>query len=203
MKQMLVTGAPAALMLCLCALCVAQQQPTTRELRERIDDRETREDLLGQTRQRVLERMDQSTFRLKREFDPGRTTQIIQERILEDLDKVINELARRKREEKPPKGPGPDEPGVPGDPDPRNSPSRPGPVDDNINQTPADKSGLTRADRDLKPSSELRQRGEVFLEVVPRNVRKDVIEGATEYIIPKYRKLTEDYYRGVATAARR
>lgn len=198
------TGAPVALVFALCATCVAQQQPTTRELRERLEDRESREDLLRQTRVRVLERMDQSTFRLKREFDPGKTTQLIQERILDDLEKVIDELGRRKMEENDPKNrPGPDEPGVPGPNDPQRGEPKPGPVDDNSNQTPADKSRLTNADKQVKPTTELMQRGEVFLEIVPRNVVKDVVEGGSEQISEKYRKMTEDYYKAVATAAKK
>jgi hypothetical protein len=202
MIQTLIRSAPAALSAVLfCAACPlllagpAATQPTTRDVRDAVDRDEEIRELLGEQPKNLLARlngrMEESQARLADQSDPGAQTQEIQRRIINDIDDLINSL---------PKGKPPPNPKNPGDPADGPKGDIKGPQSAGGTQAAArsEKSAASAAPA-KKLSPELEDRAQAFMQIAPRAV-PSVIEGATEHIDPKYRNLTEAYYRAVAAA---
>ncbi|HSI33620.1 MAG: hypothetical protein ACAI43_18215 [Phycisphaerae bacterium] len=208
-------GALAASALAFCALfapvaLAADDKPASRpskaEARNAVDDKETSAELLGQRSSDVInhakDRMSDSAQRLGRRYDPGAQTQEIQDRIVKDLDELI-ELARKQKEaekKNPPKDPC--GPCLPTDPKSNPAGQQPvGPPTVTDAKSPAGQSATSPGNPASTARSDFQERGEVFLRVSPRT-RDAVIEGSTEKAPDKYAKLTEAYYRGVAQAGK-
>ncbi len=152
----------------------------------------------------VGQRMARSRQRLALNSDPGRVTQLIQERIILDLDGLIEQA--RKQE------------GQPGQADPQmaqkpgekkqgqrptgvqaNNQGKEGQSKPNAGASPAAQSsppGPAPTNTDL--SQAINESSREWGKLSPRT-RDAVLESAGEQVLEKYRKLVEDYYRGVST----
>jgi hypothetical protein len=150
----------------------------------------------------VGDRMARSRQRLALNNDPGKTTQVIQQRILRDLDVLIEQSRKQAC------------PG--GQPQPGQKPgqrmAKPGErqVADVIGngKKPGSKSskGASPAQQSSAPgqeatqtdlSQEIKESASEWGKISPRT-RNAVIEGSSEQVIEKYRRYVEDYYKGVA-----
>lgn len=156
----------------------------------------------------VGDRMARSRQRLAINNDPGKTTQVIQERILKDLDSLIEQSRRQQATASAQPKPGqPQQPGqkmqqpnagqrqvaqntggkVNGPAMNKTSGSNPKP-----NSISPGQSGF---DTDL--SQQIKESAAEWGRISPRT-RNAVIEGADEQIMDKYKRYVEDYYKGVA-----
>jgi hypothetical protein len=153
----------------------------------------------------VGDRMARSRQRLALNNDPGKTTQVIQDRILLDLDSLIDQ-SRKQASAMAAAQPG-SQPGqkmqqpksgrqvadvqakgsIKGEAHNRTSGTNPKP-----NSVSPGQAGINE---DL--SKEIKESAAEWGRISPRT-RNAVIEGADEQIIEKYRKYVEDYYKGVA-----
>lgn len=175
-----------------------------------VDDKELQDSLLGDgkggagTQAKVDEsfklvgtRMARSRQRLALSHDPGKVTQDIQDRILKNLDELID-LAHKNSESQPQSASSGGKPGEqqkPGD-DTRQagaqgqnsgSQSQPKPSAGAVNTNTA---GAGSKPKDLKDITETAAE---WGSVTPR-VRQAVIESRGETIVEQYRKIIEDYY---------
>jgi hypothetical protein len=149
----------------------------------------------------VGDRMARSRQRLAIKNDPGKTTQLIQERILIDLDTLIDQAKKQAAACKP--GPGK---GKPGEQMAKAQADRQ--VADikgqqaknkTSGQNPKQKSVAPgQAGRDQDLSAKIEETAAEWGKISPRT-RAAVQEGADEQIVEKYRRYVEDYYRGMAT----
>ncbi len=184
--------------------------------KEQIENQEADAELLGgdpkaaaESKQlnRVGDRMARSRQRLALDNDPGKVTQEIQKRIVVDLDDMIKQAQQQQASNSQPgkgKGQGPPKPGdgqgqgqqqangqKPGGQSKPNNGSSP------AGQSTVSQGGSTAADT----SSIIKETNREWGSISPR-LRDAVIEGAGEQVIEKYRKLVEDYYRGVSTGGK-
>ncbi|MGH7177637.1 MAG: hypothetical protein ACREJC_09675, partial [Tepidisphaeraceae bacterium] len=150
----------------------------------------------------VGDRMARSRQRLALNNDPGKVTQVIQERILNDLDDLIEQARQAQAQTRNPK------PGAkPGEQMPKpgeqtanaqNQGAKPG-EKPNIGVSPAgDTYRPGQASNAANLSKDIVERLAEWGGLTPR-VREAVIEGANENIVQEYRQLVEDYYRSLAT----
>ncbi|MCC7349050.1 MAG: hypothetical protein IT446_00640 [Phycisphaerales bacterium] len=149
---------------------------------------------------RIGDRMARSRQRLALNNDPGKTTQIIQDRIINNLDELIqmarnqqtnsnNSSSKPQVAEQPKPQPG----------DPANQ--QPGQSQPNHAQTPAQSSTVTPGQTpNADPTTDIHQNMAEWGGLTPRQ-RQAVIEGSNETIIQKYKSLVDDYYRSLATKA--
>lgn len=151
----------------------------------------------------VGQRMARSRQRLALNTDPGKVTQLIQDRIILDLDGLIEQA--RKQECQPGQGEpqmaqqGPQKQGgrptgVQAQNQGENGQSQP-----NAGANPAAQStppGAAATNTDL--ATAINESSREWGKLSPRT-RDAVLEGAGEQVLEKYRKLVEDYYRGVST----
>ena len=149
----------------------------------------------------VGDRMARSRQRLAIKNDPGKTTQLIQERILIDLDTLIDQAKKQAAACKP--GPGKGKPGeqmakaqadrqvadIKGQ-QARNKTSGQNPKQQSV--------APGQAGRDQDLSQKIEETAAEWGKISPRT-RRAVQEGADEQIVEKYRRYVEDYYRGMAT----
>lgn len=159
---------------------------------------EAKADLIG-------DRMARSRQRLAINNDPGKTTQIIQERIIEDFGFLIDQAREqqaqvRNNQNKP--GQRKNQP-RPGDAQAQaqNQGKNPGQPRPNRGNNPAEQSnppGVADPTADL--SKEIAEKAQEWGQISPR-LRDAVIEGSSEKYIEEYRKLIEEYYKSVATKA--
>jgi hypothetical protein len=179
--------------------------------KEQIENQETDTDLLTgdakaehETKQlnRVGDRMARSRQRLALDNDPGKVTQEIQKRIVIDIDDMIKQaqqqMANNQQKPKPgQQGQQPKEGQQPGQQNANGQQSQP-----NNAQNPAQASTVTQAGKpDADLSQKINERNKEWGAISPR-LRDAVIEGATENVSVKYKKLVEDYYRGVSTGGK-
>ena len=150
----------------------------------------------------VGQRMSRSKQRLASDHDPGETTQKIQNRILDNLDALI-EMARAEQSEPPPGGKG--QPSQASDPtagvQPDNSASGHPSTNLPVGSTPAVSATNNRdVDTTGTPTTNITQTLKEWGALSPRK-RAAVIEAATEKPIEKFRGLIDDYYRALGTRA--
>ena len=155
----------------------------------------------------VGERMSRSRQRLALNDDPGRVTQIIQDKILKDLDSMIDQARKQQAEiRNPPKSDSgkaqqQTSPGQPmaGAQQPGKQPGQSKPS--NPQATPAQASnGTPPGGGQVDLSKEIKESLSEWGQVTPR-LRAAQIEGSSESISEQYRKLTWDYYRSLAAKA--
>ncbi len=178
--------------------------------KEDVENQELEQDLLGKKsdtdrieKDTILigDRMARSRQRLALNKDPGKVTQIIQDRIITDMDKLIQEARQQECN-----GTSSPKPGTPQKAAPprssgvvaQNNGKKKGQSKPNRGSTPAANSSApqpTPTQTDL--SQEIRQTSTEWGQISPR-LRDAVIEGSSEQIIEKYRKYVEDYYKGLS-----
>jgi hypothetical protein len=149
----------------------------------------------------VGDRMARVRQRLALNDDPGKTTQIIEDRIVTDLDILIDQARKQQAQT-------------------RNSPPKPGEQQQQQQPRPSDAQAQNQAQQQqqtrannpaqqstLKPGQDgqaelnsIRESMQEWGGVTPRQ-RAAVIEGGGETIIEPYRKLIDDYYKSLATKA--
>jgi hypothetical protein len=153
----------------------------------------------------IGDRMARSRQRLAINSDTGKVTQTIQDRILQDFDVLIDQARQQEAEMRnPPKdSQSAQKQSKPGEQMAKaeNQGSKPGspkvnPVADPAQVSSANAPGNAATDLSKEIKESLAEWGQV----TPR-LRDAQIEGSTETIIEQYRKLTEDYYRSLATKA--
>ena len=169
-----------------------------------LDEKELTDDLLGNNAgqegeggdvSRVGDRMARSRQRLSLSRDPGKTTQEIQQRILKDLDIIIEQSRGQQQQSKsdpkqqqaqrPKPGEKPGEQQA--DNQGQNKPQPDG-QQSAQNSTPNTPAGQANPTGDLKES--LAEWGQL----TPRQ-RAAVMEGKGEQVLEPYRKYIEDYYK--------
>jgi hypothetical protein len=150
---------------------------------------------------RIGDRMARSRQRLAINNDPGKTTQIIQDRIIQNLDELID-MARSQQAKSSGKSTG--KPQVAEQPKPQNGNpdnQQAGHSQPNHAQTPAQSSTVTPGQTpNTDPTTDIHQNMAEWGGLTPRQ-RQAVIEGSSETVIQKYNGLIDDYYRSLATKA--
>ena len=135
------------------------------------------------------QRMARSRQRLALDTDPGKTTQLIQERIVMNMDNLI-QLARQQQAQCKP-GPGQ---GQPQQAMKAQNQGSQGVSQQNQGTTPANSEKLSPGGNNAADlSKDIREKASEWGQLTPRD-RQAVIEGTHETIIPKYKRLTDDYY---------
>jgi hypothetical protein len=181
-----------------------QELVENQELDDFLLNQEPTEESVDQGIRLIGDRMARSRQRLAINHDPGKTTQIIQDRILENLDDLIelarNQQAQASAQQQQGQGQRRQQP-RPGGMQPDNQqaqqPGQPRPAGTQAAQDSQLSDGGTPV-ADL--SEDIRGTADDFMRVSPRT-RDAVIEGSSETVLEKYRRLVEDYYRGVSTRA--
>ena len=143
-------------------------------------------------------RMTRSQVRLGEDQDPGKVTQVVQQKIVDALDRFIDEAKKSQQQqqassqsESEQEGkPDPNSKPKPGDP----SPGKPG------GQTAAAKSQISPGGNPPSPTGDIRETAKDWGGISQRD-RQAIIESAGENIIEKYRTLTEEYYRALSVKA--
>jgi len=136
--------------------------------------------------------------------DPGKVTQLIQKKILDDLDDLIEQA--RKQSAQASSKPGP---GKPGDAKPKPGEGQGKPQNANGqgkkpgSQTggtsPAQDSSLTAGgDPNVDPSKDIHTKMTEWGGLTQRE-REAVLESKGETVIEKYRNYLDDYYKSLAT----
>jgi len=151
----------------------------------------------------VGSRMARSRQRLALNNDPGKTTQLIQDRILADLDGLIEQARKQECQPGQPdqqmaQKPGEKQGSRPTGVQAVNAGKKPG-SKPNAGSSPAANSsapGPAATNTDL--SQAIEESSKEWGRLSPRT-RDAVLEGSSEQVLEKYRKLVEDYYRGVST----
>jgi hypothetical protein len=155
----------------------------------------------------VGDRMGRARQRLAINDDPGEVTQAIQEKIISNLDDLI-EMARKKQAQSA---------GQPQPPNPQQAMAKPKPssgIQPQNGQQQQANAGLKRGNNPASAdyagggsqsadvSADIRQKMSEWGGVTPRQ-RQAVIEGAGEQVIEKYKTMVDDYYRSLATKSDR
>src|SRR6266850_333948 len=178
-------------------------QIENQELDEWLRGAKTSDDQLTDDVKMVGQRMGRSRQRLALDHDPGKTTQAIQDRIINNLDNLI-QLARQQQAQamaKPGKGqrpqqgrqPKPDS-GAKAD----NQGKQQGQPNPNRGQNPAqtERQGGT-GDNTADTSKDIMEKAAEWGALTERE-RQAIIQGTHEKIIEKYKKLTDDYYEMIS-----
>lgn len=180
-----------------------------------VADQELQDDLLGgdpnaeqlqQEAVRVGTRMSRSRQRLADNKDPGRVTQLIQQKVLEDFDLLIKQAQQQQKQSKQQqKGQGQGQqqqrPQQGQQQAPNQGQNQPGQPQPNQGQSPAGQSrppGAGSTEADL--SKPLQETSAEWGSISPR-LRDAVLESKNEDIVGEYRRMIEQYYKAVATEA--
>lgn len=151
------------------------------------------DDQLAEDMKMVGQRMARSKQRLALDHDPGKTTQLIQERILKNLDHLIELSRQQQAQAKPGKGQG----GQAQKPQVAVKPQDGGASKPNQGNQPAGAERITPGGKPtVDASKDIREQASEWGHLTPRE-RAAIIEGTSDTIIPKYKRLTEDYYEAM------
>jgi hypothetical protein len=156
----------------------------------------------------VGDRMARSQQRLQENYDPGKTTQKIQERIVKNMDDLIAMARQQQQQQSSGKGQQPGEPqqGPPkpgeGDAQAQNQGQgqQPGQSQLNKGQQAASNDTASAGNENNAQLGNLKETADQWGQVSPR-LHDAVLEGAGEKVPEKYRKMVQDYYRSLATKA--
>ncbi len=179
-----------------------ENQELDKDLLEGVPDEkksETKAELIG-------DRMARSRQRLAINNDPGKTTQIIQQRIIEDFDFLIDQAREQQAQARnsPQNRPGQRKPQPrPGEDmaQANNQGQQPGQPRPNRGNNPAQQSNAPGpGDNTADLSQDITEKSAEWGQISPR-LRDAVIEGSSDKVVEEYRKLIEEYYRSVATKA--
>jgi hypothetical protein len=155
----------------------------------------------------VGDRMARSQTRLQEKYDPGKTTQKIQERIVKNMDDLIA-MARQQQEQQsasskgqqegdPQQGPPKPEPG---DAQAQNQGKDPAQPQPGPAQNGAKSDSATASNENNAQLGNMKETADQWGQISPR-LHDAVLEGAGEKVPEKYRKMVQDYYRSLATKA--
>lgn len=183
---------------------------------EAVNNQELQDNLLGANpnqqpeadqAQRVGSRMARSRQRLALNSDPGKVTQLIQQKILDDMDALIEEA--RKQQAQSQSKPGQGKPGEgmpkPGDADggkPQNANGQ------GKGQKPGQQIGGTSPAGDSSLSGAGSNNADLSKDIhtamtewggLTQRQREAVLESKGETVIEKYRNYLDDYYKSLAT----
>jgi hypothetical protein len=151
----------------------------------------------------VGSRMARSRQRLALSNDPGKTTQLIQDRIIADLDGLIEQARKQECQpgqpdqqmaQKPGEKMGARPTGVKAE----NAGAKPGQPKQGGSSPAANSGAPGPAATNTDLSQAIEESSKEWGRISPR-ARDAVLEGASEQPLEKYKKLIDDYYRGVAT----
>jgi hypothetical protein len=166
------------------------------ELEDWLKGAKSSDDQLADDMKLVGARMARSRQRLALDNDPGKTTQAIQERILHNLDNLIELARQQEAQAKPGQGQG-QKPGQAQKPQqasgvkPQNEGGQSKP---NQGTSPAGSETLSGGGNNSADlSKDIRERDSEWGHLTPRE-RAAIIEGVGDRIIGKYKKITDDYY---------
>jgi hypothetical protein len=153
----------------------------------------------------VGDRMARSQQRLAEKYDPGITTQKIQERIVKNMDDLIEEARQQQQQMASGSQPGQPKQGPPkpdqGNAQANNQGQKQGTSQLNHAQKPAANDRASAGNENgADLSKQLKETADNWGAISPR-LHDAVIEGANEKVPDKYRSLVEDYYRSLATKA--
>lgn len=184
---------------------------------EDLEDDELMKDLLAgnpaadadaKQAERVGQRMARARQRLALDLDPGQVTQLIQKKILDDMDVLIEQSRRQQAQAR-----NAENQGQPSEAETKRQP-RPGEAQaqaDNQGEsgqqqpqgnTPAEQSAAAGGGggRDRDRPTDIKETLREWGALSPRQ-REAVIEGSSESVIEAYKKLVDDYYKSLATKA--
>jgi hypothetical protein len=154
----------------------------------------------------VGDRMARSQQRLQENFDPGKTTQKIQERIVRNMDDLIamarqqqQRAASQRQQGQQGEQQGPPQPDQ-GDQQAQNQGQNQGQSQLNQGQQAATSDTASPANENDATLGNVKETAEQWGQVSPR-LHDAVLEGATEKVPEKYRKMVQDYYKSLATKA--
>ena len=176
-----------------------------------IDDQELQAELLGGKPgakdkeldvRRVGDRMARSHQRLENDRDPGRVTQVIQRRIIDDFDLLIEAARQRQGKGKSSKGkPQPEDVAQEKKPDDKQAQNQgknqSAPAGD---QAAGDSNSAGPAGAQANAGKDIKETAEEWGRLFPR-LRGPVLESRDETIVERYRRLIEDYTQAVSTEA--
>ncbi len=195
---------------------VGEKEPDPRDL---LPEKATAEQVTNEEEQRLLagkaemdptekqvvlnaDRMSRSGQRLALRNDPGMTTQEIQKRIIMDLEKMADDARQSSSSASGQPKPGEGKQPKPGEGEQADNQGtgKPGKGSMKGGNTAAAKSTMVAGPGGTGPTTDIRQTAKTWGELTPR-MRDAVMEGSSESIIEKYRQLTMDYYRNMASKA--
>ncbi len=178
------------------------------ELEDKLLGGKPNEDANNDKVQLVASRMARSRQRLALNSDPGKVTQLIQQKILDDMDSLIEEA--RKQSAQSQSKPGQGKPGE-GMPKPGDGQGKPQNANgDGKGQKPGEKNGGTSPAGDSTMSGGGSNNADMSKDIhskisewggLTQRERDAVLESKGETIIEKYRNYLDDYYRSLATKA--
>lgn len=177
------------------------EEVENQELEKSLLDDEPTAEQIEKDVNRIGDRMARSRRRLAINNDPGKTTQIIQQRIVDNLDELID-MARSQQARSNSKNSSKPQMAQPPKPQDGNPDDRQiGQSQSNHVQTPAQSSTVPPGQvSTADPTTDIRQNMAEWGGLTPRQ-RQAVIEGSGETVIQKYKGLIDDYYRSLATKA--
>jgi hypothetical protein len=173
---------------------------------ENLDDQELIDDLLNDQPDtaelqkgvnRVGDRMARSRQRLAINHDPGKVTQLVQERILKDLDELIEEARNQQAQSQPGSGSGEGEQMADAKPgDGKGGTGKPT-KQSNPSAGTGSASGGNTGGGEAAPATDIKESMAEWGKITPR-LRQAAVEGASDTVIEKYKNLVDDYYRALA-----
>lgn len=161
----------------------------------RDDDRGEDIELSGHSANPIIDlgRRMKTVERLISENNTSTETQRMQDQIVADLSRLIDQIRQQKKQQKGgpprrPRGRPAGQPGTPGD-------------QESTDPAKDSQSRVGKADAD---QVEVRDLENLLKEVwghLPEQVRQQMLSGSTEEVLPKYQKLIEEYYKRLAEDA--
>ncbi|MFI5379891.1 MAG: hypothetical protein ACHRHE_11380 [Tepidisphaerales bacterium] len=144
------------------------------------------------------QRMGRSRQRLALDHDPGKTTQLIQDRVLDNLDHLIQLAQAQQAQSKPGSKPGQQK--KPGDQQNMGQ-QQTGQSQPNNSSNPAQQEAMGGSqNNNTDPNKDIREGASEWGSLTPRE-RQAIIEGTHEKSIGKYEKITRDYYEALGKKA--
>lgn len=148
----------------------------------------------------IIRLMHEAARRLEVEFDAGEPTQVLQQRVMDQLDDAIKEAAARRRKSNP------EDPGSQSDKRQRSPPAKKPPSKGKEQRAgaipePAAQSGGPADDDPLRTASggELKESRRGWGNL-PQREREEIIQGVGENYLERYRAWIERYYRALQEA---
>ncbi|MBC8106945.1 MAG: hypothetical protein H7Z14_10175, partial [Anaerolineae bacterium] len=162
----------------------------------------------GQEKQAMLvgDRMARSRQRLALNNDPGKVTQMIQKRIVIDLDNLIEQARQQQaqtRNQKPNNSPGEKMP-APGENGKQPANSKPQTAQNKTNASnPAAESmpGVDSQKPETDVTKNIKEELAEWGALTPRQ-REAILQGGDDQVLGEYRKLVDDYWRALSTKAK-
>lgn len=172
------------------------------ELDDWLKNGKTGDDQMTDDIKAVGQRMSRSKQRLALNNDPGKTTQLIQEKIVVNIDNLIKmaqqqqAMAQQQQQRPGQQGQRPQQGNQQGqqqaDQQQQNQQQQ-----GQQGQNPAGQERLTQADENKAGGGDIREKNAEWGSLTPRE-RQAVIEGMKDKTIQKYKKITDDYYEAMS-----